>query len=436
MTTWRKWAAVLPLAALALTACGGDDDTGSEPTPSETATATAEPTETATAEPTATETETEVAYTRADADLVIWADDTRAPVIEPFAQEFAANEGITVVVQEVPFDAIRDNVSTAGPAGEGPDVFIGAHDWLGQLVSSGVVAPLDLPNPDDYLPAATNAFNYEGKNYGLPYSVENIALVRNTDLAPDRPASLEDMAAKAMELKDAGTVDVPLAWQQPDVYHDYWVVTATGGYVFGQNDDGSYNPDDVGIDSEGALEAAGIFGQLSEQGAISQDVTYDVMLDSFKNGKAPYAITGPWAVGDFTTAGVPFVVEPLPTVNGGEPRPFVGVQGFMVSAFAANELAAKTFVLDFMGTAEAQQKLYEAGNRPPALKAAFETASADPIVKGFGEAGANGYPMPAIPQMGSVWDAWANAYTLILNGEDPQTSFKEAAEQVRNLIAS
>ena len=145
-------------------------------------------------------------------------------------------------------------------------------------------------------------------------------------LPKDMLADWFEAYAWAMELKNAGTVDVPLAWQQPDVYHDYWVVTGTGGYVFGQNDDGSYNPDDVGIDSEGALAAAEIFGQLAADGAISQDVTYDVMIDSFSSGKAPYAITGPWALASF--ADVNYVVE------NGEDLPFgFGVERGHVDLF-------------------------------------------------------------------------------------------------------
>ena len=31
---------------------------------------------------------------------------------------------------------------TAGPAGEGPDLFIGPHDMVGEIVANGVVAPI------------------------------------------------------------------------------------------------------------------------------------------------------------------------------------------------------------------------------------------------------------------------------------------------------
>jgi arabinogalactan oligomer / maltooligosaccharide transport system substrate-binding protein len=433
MSSFRKWLAVVPIAALVLTACGGDDATD-EPIeePTEEAPEEEAPEEEAPEEE-APEEDEEAAPVRADADLVIWADDTRTPVITPFAERFAEEQGITVAVQEVPFDVIRDNVSIQGPAGQGPDVFIGAHDWLGQLVSDGVVAPLDLGGAaDDYLEVATQAFAYDGANYGLPYSIENIALIRNTELAPEPVETIDQMIEVGLAAVEAGDADVPVGWQQPDVYHNYWVVTAEGGYVFGQNEDGSYNADDVGIDSEGGLAAAEVFGDMYGQDFINQDVDYDVMINSFRDGRAPFAVTGPWAVAEF--ADVDFVVEPLPTVDGGTAAPFVGVQGFMVSSFAENELAARTFVLDFMGSEDAQLELYEAGSRPPALISAYEQVQDDPIVAGFGAAGEAGAPMPAIPQMGSVWEAWTNAYTNILSGNDPVQAFEEAADQVRNLI--
>jgi arabinogalactan oligomer / maltooligosaccharide transport system substrate-binding protein len=417
--TWRAIALLLSLL-LILAACGADDEPPvAEPEP--------EPTD----EP--DDGDEDDVITRADADLVIWADDTRVATITPFAEQFGEEHGVTVAVQELNFGDIRDHMIVAGPAGEGADVFIGAHDWLGQLVAAGVVEPLDLePIADEFLPAAIQAFNYEGQYYGLPYAIENIALVRNADLVPDAPSSWDELKEVALGLVADGTVEIPLALQWNDPYHEYPLVTASGGYVFGLNDDGSYNPDDLGLDSDGGLAAARSFAQWIDEGLIDPNVNYDIMIESFGTGNAPFAITGPWAIhqpdNGFRAMGVNYVVEPIPPVNGGEAKPFVGVQGFMVSAFAPSKLLAQTFVLEFMSTEEAQVELYKVGGRAPALVSAFEEASSDPDIQGFGLAGANGHPMPAIPQMGSVWEAWTNAYTLIGQGTDPETAFGDAAE--------
>lgn len=444
-----KQSAWLLALGLILAACGGGA------TATTTAQTTAPPVETTptTQPPAATTTTAAAAATttlaeggstttipvvRADADLVIWADDTKAATIQGFADSFAADNGITVAVQILGSGDIRDRLITAGPAGEGPDLIIGAHDWLGALVAAGVVSPLDISAvADQYNEAAVAAFNYEGQTYGLPYAVENVALLRNVDLVPDAPASFEEMVETGLALQAEGTVDLPLALQENgngDPYHNYPIVTALGGYVFGLNDDGSYNPDDLGIDSEGGLAAAEYFAQLAADGVISVDTTYDIMIETFAAGRAPFAITGPWALASFPD--VNFVVEPIPPIQGAEPRPFIGVQGFMVSAFAENPLFAQTFILDLMSTEEAQIALFEAGDRPPAHTAAFDAVAAeDPNVQGFGLSGANGYPMPAIPEMGSVWQAWTDAYALVLTGSDPAEAFTNAADQIRTLIA-
>ena len=435
---------VIVALMLVAAACGDDDeDTAAEDettTTAEAATTTAAEDETTT-ETTAAEEEEEESpladVVRESGDLVIWADDKRTPALRPFAEQFGEENGITVVVQElVPFEDIDDRVIVAGPAGEGPDIFVGAHDQLGGLVASGIVAPVDLGDKEAlYAPAAVSALNYEGVNYGLPYSIENIALIRNTDLVADRPATWAELEETALALEADGTVEIPLALQQGGgaPFHNMPMFTAYGGYVFGENPDGSLNPDDIGIDSAGGLAAAEAYAGWIESGLVNFDLEYEQMLEIFGRGDAPFAITGPWATPDFE--GVNYVVEPFPTIEGGEPRPFVGVQALMVSAFAENPLLAQTFLLDFMATEEAALALFDADPRPPALLSALDEVSSDPNIQGFGEAGKNGTPMPAIPEMGSVWQAWTDAYELISTGEDPEASFESAGEQIRNLIA-
>ena len=229
---------------------------------------------------------------------------------------------------------------------------------------------------------------------------------------------------------------MPLAIQQDpaDPYHNYPLFSGSGGYVFGLNDDGSYNPADVGIDSEGGLVAAENFADWSASGLVNKDVSYDVMIDSFSSGTAPFAITGPWAVGDFE--GVNFVVEPIPPIDGGTPNVFVGVQGFMISSFTESEDLAKTFLLDYLNTEELQLGLYEAGGRPPAMTSAFEQVATDPIIEGFGLSGQQGIPQPAIPEMAAVWDNWKDGYSLIFTGTDPTEAFTGAATAINESIAA
>jgi maltose-binding protein MalE len=376
--------------------------------------------------------------------LVIWADPSYAKVLPPFINEFTRrNPGVTARVVEVPFDQTLSQLQQAGSSGQGPDLFIGTHEWLGALVPAGAVAPIDLGQKKGaFVPVTVQAFTYDGQVYGVPFAFQNVALLRNTNLVPEAPATWNDVEKTALALKKAKKADLTLGMQVPDPYYEYPLFSAFGGYLFRQNPDGSFDTKDVGLDSPGGLKAAAAFGRWTREGLIDPNVTYDVMLEKFGSGRAPFAITGPWAVAQpdtgFKAKGVPFAVEPIPPVEGGSAHPFVGVQGFMVSGYSHNQDVARAFALQSMTTDDAQIKLFEAGGRPPALTSAFEKISAEnPQVKGFGESGENGIPFPPNPEVTDVWSSWTDAYTLIFNGKgNPTSIFKATAKKMRAKIAS
>jgi maltose-binding protein MalE len=380
---------------------------------------------------------------RGDADLVIWTDDTRQAVIEEIAGPFADENGIVIAVQELNFGDIRDQLSLTGPSGEGPDIIIGAHDWLGELVANGVVAPLDISAvADGFNPVAVQAFTYEGQTYGLPYAVENIALVRNTDLVPEVPATFEEMIQIATDYQAENPDGLGLPLQigpEGDAYHLQPFLSAFGGYIFGQNEDGTYNPEDLGIDSEGGLAAAAWLEEQAAAGLLNADVTYDTMIETFGAGNAPFVVTGPWALSEadrgFQAMGVPYAVSAIPASEGGEaPAVFVGVQGFMISSFSEQQDLATSFVLDYMSQEASQLALFEAGGRPPALTSAYDQVSSDPDIAGFGESAANGIPLPAIPEMSNVWGSLGLAEVNTLRGENGAEQFTAAAEEIRAAI--
>ncbi len=170
-----------------------------------------------------------------------------------------------------------------------------------------------------------NAFTFDGQLYGVPYALGERRLFRNTDLVPKAPATFEELEEIALGLVASGDADVALGLQNGnDVYHNYPLFSAQGGYLFGTTADGGYDVTDIGLDSAAGLAAAEQFGAWVDNGLISADVSADIMKSSFSDGRAPFAITGPWNLSLFTDAGVPFVVEAIPPVNGGQAAPFVG----------------------------------------------------------------------------------------------------------------
>jgi maltose/maltodextrin transport system substrate-binding protein/arabinogalactan oligomer/maltooligosaccharide transport system substrate-binding protein len=279
------------------------------------------------------------------------------------------------------------------------------------------------------------AFTYDGKLYGMPYATENVAFVYNTDLVTEAPTTWTQVTELAAQLEADGTVPQGYIIQENDAYHFFPIQTAFGGYVFGLTPEG-YNPEDVGIDSEGTIAAATWLDSMYKEGHLTPGaaINYDLMHAAFGNGEAAMMITGPWALPAIRESGVPYAVTNLPGETQ-EAQPFLGVQGFMVSAFSNDPLLAQTFLQEFVATQEAMQAIFDADPRPSAFLPVRD-AITDPDIKAFAEAGANGLPMPAIPEMSAVWSSWGNAMQLVgQQAEAPDKAFTDAAEQIRTAIA-
>ncbi|MGH2472869.1 MAG: sugar ABC transporter substrate-binding protein [Candidatus Limnocylindria bacterium] len=412
-------------AALVVSAC---TQPAAAPSPSPTASATTA----AAASPSASPTIKPVLSK--EGTLTIWVDGARTKMVTDLGKKFTDKYKVAVQVQELGFGDIRDQLKIAGPAKEGPDIIIGAHDWLGELVSNGLLLNLDLgAKASSVDPVAMKAFTYDAKVYGLPYLVEAISLIYNKDLVPTPPATWDELKAIAKKLQDDKKVEQGYVLQQGDPYHSYPLLTGFGGYIFGRDAAGNYNPKDLGLDSAGGVAAYTEIDNMVKSGLLRKDTTYDLMMGLFKEKKSAMFISGPWTLNDLRTAKVNYGIAPIPTMKNAA-RPFVGAHGWMVSAFGKNQLLAKTFLTEFVATDEAMQALYEAVPHASAwLPVRNKTQDKD--ITAFAASAAGGDPMPAIPQMSSVWEAWGKAITLIFQQQEtPAKAVKDAATTIRQKI--
>ncbi|MBX9472442.1 sugar ABC transporter substrate-binding protein [Microcella sp.] len=371
-----------------------------------------------------------------EGSLTVWVDADRAGVLEDIAAQFEEERGVTVELVTKDFGAIRDDFITQAPTGNGPDIIVGAHDWLGKLVQNGVVAPLELGDKaSEFQEVAITAMSYEGQNYGLPYSVENIAMLRNVDLAADVPATFDDLIAAG----EASGAEYPfLVGLDPaaaDPYHLYPLQASFGAPVFEITADGTYDPTALALGNEGG-EAFAI--QLAEWGAagiLNTNISGDIAREEFVAGKSPFFLTGPWNLPAIQEAGINYSIDPIPSAGGETASPFVGVQGFFISSRSENTLAANEFLVNYIGTEAVQTALYEVGGRAPALLTAFEAAKSNADVAAFGEVGANGNPMPNVPAMDVVWSDWGSTEVAIINGQgDPVELWRAMVESIQSKI--
>lgn len=358
------------------------------------------------------------------AELVIWTDAEREAAITDAAKAFEEETGAKVTLVQKNFEDLRNDFIAQVPTGEGPDITVGAHDWLGALVAAGVVDTIDLGDKTtEFEQVALDAMTYDGQLYALPYSLETIALVQNVDLVgAEAPATWDDMIAKGVAAGTERPFVINTGGETGDGYTMYGLQTSFGAPVFVQDSSGSYTTE-VGMGGANGEAFANWLGANGKNGTgyISTTIDYDINNELFASGKAPYTIQGPWAISSFE--GVNVAVNPIPSAGGQPAAPFVGVQGFYLSSKSKNALLAQEFLTNYLGTEDAQRALYEADPRIPAWKTLAEEVSSDPITAGFVASAKNGVPMPSIPEMGSVWDLWNAAQAQIINGADPVSTW-------------
>ena len=367
--------------------------------------------------------------------LTVWVDANRARALEDVAKTFEQDKGVKVNLVVKDYGKIRDEFTAQVPTGKGPDITIGGHDWIGAFVKDGIVAPVELGDKSaDFEKVAMEAVSYDGKTYGLPYAIENIAILRNTALADSTPATFDEMIAKGRAAGTEYPFVVGLDPQAADPYHLYPFQTSFGNSVFARNADGSYDPSQLTIGDEAGQQFAGWLTAQGDTGTkvLNLNLSGDLAKEAFNAGKSPYFLTGPWNVADAQSAGVDVSVDAIPSAGGSAAQPFAGVQAFFLSAKSTNPIVANEFLVNYIATADVQTKLFEAGGRPPALTESFEAAQSDPIVGGFATVGANAVPMPSIPEMGSVWDDWGKTEAALIKGSaDPAADWVKMADAIK-----
>lgn len=369
------------------------------------------------------------------AEITVWADALHIEAVKDAAMQFTKQSGVKVEMVQKDFGQLQQDLITQVPAGKGPDISIGPNDWAGLLATDGVIQPVELGKvKDQFAKAAVDGFTYNGQVYGVPYSVENLALIRNTELAAEAPKTWEEMKNAG---KAAGT-EYPYILQVGDAgdpYTLYPAQTSFGSFAFAQKADGSYDQSKVTIGDENGKKFAQWIATEAKEGNLATAMSGDIALSKFTSKASPFFITGPWNIEAIKKAGIKISVDPIPSAGGQPAKPFVGVQGFYLSAKTKNKLAATNFLTNFIATPDVQEALYKAGNIPPASSAAMERVSDDPIVKGFIEAGKDGVPLPNVTEMAAIWQSWGpTEVAIVSNRGDALDLWSKMADEISNTL--
>ena len=377
------------------------------------------------------------AHERAEADLVIWTDEVKAGALEGPAQDWAEANNLTVAVQIVA-DDLQGNFITANQAGNGPDMIVAAHDWIGNLVQNSAISPVQLPSgaSDAIAPVGLEAVTYDGQTYGAPYAVETLVLFANNDLTDvPEPKSVEELVEAAKAGGAENVLSLPVG-EQGDAYHMQPFYTSAGGYLFGKDGDGNLNPQDVGVGKEGSIAAAEKIGELGKDGVLKTSISGDIASSLFTDGKAAYLVSGPWALEDIRTAKIDFTMSAVPGFDGMDPAvPFAGVNAFYVATNGKNPAFAQQFASAIATSADIPEQMFPKNELPPVNVELQKKLSGDyPEIVKIAELAGNADPMPAIPEMAAIWEPLGQAEANLVGGADAESTMTSAGEQISSQI--
>lgn len=369
--------------------------------------------------------------------LNVWEDIKKSVGIQDAVKDFEQKYDVKVNVQEMPYAQQLEKLRLDGPAGIGPDVLVIPNDQLGGAVVQGLLAPLNLDKEkvDTFTPASINAFRLDNTLYGVPKAVETLVLIYNKDLIDKPLQSLPEWLDYSKKQREQNKYGLLAKFDQ--IYYSWGAIGPMGGYLFGKNDKGGFNPKDIGLNKPGAVEAVTFLKKFYSEGVFPSGILGDNGLNAidslFTEKKAAAVINGPWAFQPYEAAGVNYGVVPLPNLPDGKPMSsFLGVKGYVVSTWSKDKQLAQQF-LEFINQPQYVKTRYIATREIPAQKAMID----DPMIKNDEKASAvavqaaRATAMPGIPEMGEVWGPANAALELSLTGkQEPQAALDAATKQI------
>ena len=360
--------------------------------------------------------------------------DERAALEAVVADFNEHSETTRIKLLSVAYNAFADKITNAIPNGNGPDLFIFAHDRIGDWVAAGLIEPIeyyvDEALADDFAYDAIAAMAYRESLYGLPLAVKSLALFYRTDLVASPPRTTDELRAWGRDFV-AGGDRYALVYQNADLYaHAPWL-HGFGGEVF--TADGK-----LAVATPEAKAAVEFARTISiDERLVPKETSGTMVATLFNEGKAALAISGPWFIADIR-AGIDWSVTTLPTVSatGRAAAPFQTTEGILMSVRAHNKDVAFTVMQALANDQSAITRARRARQVVPNLAAYAEAdIGGDVVLSAFRQQLEHSVPMPATPEMRMVWTPYKTALQkIIAQGADPADALLGAEREIQSYI--
>lgn len=371
--------------------------------------------------------------------LVVWFTVEGSKAMRRIGERFTAETGVPVIVETPDPVEGPSKFQQAAAAGKGPDIYVYAHDRLGEWTASGLLRSLAPGRRvrDDVDPIAWKGFTLRGRVWGYPYAVEAVTLIYNKALVATPPRTFEEVFALDEQLSKQGKKAI--LWDYTNNYFSWPLFAANGGYAFRERKDGSFDARDTGVNNPGALLGGELIDRMIRRGLMPAGSGYPEMEAALGQGRVAMMINGPWAWVNLRRVGVDFGVARIPAVAGKPAAPYIGIKGLIVSRACRQPELAADFIENHVLSLPGLRAIDQAEPiGAPASKAYYAELAADPKVgdkiAGIMASARDGVPTPSIPEMSRFWAAMKSSLTNLSEGrQTPRQALDSAA---RRIVAS
>lgn len=266
-------------------------------------------------------------YTGPKVTVTFWNGWTggNAPQLVPKLVNSFNSSHSNIVVKDVPMQwaDIEAKMPLAVKAGKGPDLVVGEPDWISTYAGEGLLLPADSfvksagYTASSFPPGDLANGKYNGKQYGVPWSVTPLALYVNksvlskaglstTNLPTDSQSYDKEMAALRAKGIQGGWVD---PYFFTGVFQFETLLWQNGGELF--NTDKSKST----FNSPAGVKALTWMVDQIKQGNSPANVAQDGDINALITGKTAFNWNGVWQTTNDALTKVNWTAAPVPQIG-------------------------------------------------------------------------------------------------------------------------
>jgi multiple sugar transport system substrate-binding protein len=365
------------------------------------------------------------------------------PGTEENIKRFEEETGITVNVNEVPWNNLKTSLTTIWKnEGSKVDAFNGPTWWLADFVSSGWLEPIGLGDSHmgKFPDSLTDLVTFDGQVYMAPefgkwgsfvYDEQYLS-EQGIDAAPD---TWDDLITVGEQLSSDGKATFSFTWDNKDVFTFKQFLYQAGGQLFDGNEPAF---------ADAGQDVLDFFTELREKGILPDGISSmgeGGVGDSFIAGEIAMAESwtplGSRALGADGWGEERVGSAKPPKGPGGSRATFQDTNGIAISAFSERKGAAKKFA-EFMTTTESSKQNMLVEGNPAVVPEVYEDSDIQSEYPSwlledmkYNLEHAQSETYLAQPQ---VDDYLSEQITPALLGDkDPQTALKDAEDNITRL---